>query len=206
MNRKCVLIYFDTCHPQLKKFKLMSKIFGKKLKMFLLSSSNAVGVVVDVVITVVVGNGVFVVDVGNVVLSAVVVDCISFEDFVTVFMEWCVEDLEIGFVASIFPSFFVLNRCCILLVFCTFGAFFFIFVTNDILLISFSFCDPVECSYTRSGTLLVVCNPSDVDSTILPNLENIGRVATLFRVFTGLWVDVLGNVIELETVLNSFLT
>ena len=68
---KCVLIYFDTCHPQLKKFKLMSKIFGKKLKMFLLSSSNAVGAVVDVVITVVVGN---IVVVGNVVFSAVVVD------------------------------------------------------------------------------------------------------------------------------------
>ena len=87
-------------------------------------------------------------------------------------MEWCVEAFEIGtnFVASIFPSFFVLNRCSILLLVGTFGALFFMFVANDILLISFSFCDPVECSYTRSGTLLVVCNPSDVDSTILPNL------------------------------------
>ena len=71
MNTNSVIIYFDTCHPQLKKFKLMSKIFGKKLKMFLLSSSNAVGAVVDVVITVVVGN---IVVVGNVVFSAVVVD------------------------------------------------------------------------------------------------------------------------------------
>ena len=71
MNTKSVLIYFDTCHPQLKKFRLMSKIFGKKLKMFLLSSSNAVGGAVDVVITVVVGN---IVVVGNVVFSAVVVD------------------------------------------------------------------------------------------------------------------------------------
>ena len=52
----------------------MSKIFGKKLKMFLLSSSNAVGAVVDVAITVVVGNVVVVVVVGNVVFSAVVVD------------------------------------------------------------------------------------------------------------------------------------
>ena len=34
----------------------MSKMLGKKLKMFLLSSSNAVGAVVDVVITVVVDN------------------------------------------------------------------------------------------------------------------------------------------------------
>ena len=71
---KCVLIYFDTCHPQLKKFKLMSKIFGKRLKIFLLSSSNAVGGVVDVVITVVVGNVVFVAVAGNVVFPAVVVD------------------------------------------------------------------------------------------------------------------------------------
>ena len=92
------------------------------------------------------------------------------------FIEWCVEAFEIGtnFVASIFPSFFVLNRYSILLVVGTFGDLFFIFVTNVILLISFSFCDPVERSYTRSGTLLVGCNPSDVDSTTLPNLENIG--------------------------------
>ena len=74
MNTNYVLIYFHTCHPQLKKFKLMSKMLGKKLKMFLLSSSNAVGAVVDVVITVVVDNVVVVVVVGNVVFAAVIVD------------------------------------------------------------------------------------------------------------------------------------
>ena len=151
----------------------MSKMLGKKLKMFLLSSSNAVGAVVDVVITVVVGNVVVVVVVGNLVFSAVIVDRTSFEDLVAAFIEWCVEAFEIGtnFVVSIFSSFFLLNRYIILLVVGIFGTLFFIFV---ILLISFSFCDPVECSYTRSGMLLVVCNPGDFDSATLPNLLNIG--------------------------------
>ena len=92
------------------------------------------------------------------------------------FIEWCVEAFEIGtnFVVFIFPSFFVSNRYSISLVVGTFGALFFIFVTKDILLISFPFCDPVEYSYTRSGMLLVVCNPGDSDSSTLSNLSNIG--------------------------------
>ena len=41
-------------HPQLKKFKFISKILGNRLKIFLLSNSNALGAVVVVVVVVLV--------------------------------------------------------------------------------------------------------------------------------------------------------